>query len=266
MQLRNMRIYLTEKKDESLHKAAYWESWIRKNRPTEHKANQDWDVLEGSAEFAGLMSSAISHLGCEATDEELLAKVLELSEGSLDISDRSGQSYNAGLMGYVVSRINNANEVFSKLNESPLSLALINCPEVEEAPDQALAETFVSLFSPIEEVVNRSVHELHESSGLIAIPESAIDGAFQSMGFYSTLVNGVRAMVLPETSMRITLNGKSLLIDSKNLWEGSLRTMICGSSDPFMLIPKESIPELTNLKEDGEYLGKKLYCAEPINP
>lgn len=266
MQLRNMRKYLAEKKSDHLQKAAYWERWIKENRPEEFKANQDWDVLEGSAEFVGLMSSAVSHLGCEASDEELMKKILEISSSDIDTSDRSGQSYSAGLMGYMLSRLNQTNDVFTKLNQSPLSVALTDCPETEDSPDAGLKEEFSVQFHVIEEAVSQAVDELDTSSGLVAIPAKAIVGAFEAMGFYSTHVQGSKAMVIPQTSMRIAVNGQSLQIKDKNLWDSRLRQKMCGSYDEFFLIPKESVPELTNLTEDGTYLGKTLYCAEPMNP
>ncbi len=264
MQLRNMRSYLKDKKDENLHKSAYWENWIKKNRPEEHKANQDWDVLEGSAEFAGLMSTAVTLLGCEASDDALINKILEISEDDMDTSDRSGQSYSAGLMGYMLSRINSTNEVFTEMNRSPLSAALIDCPEIRESPDQSIAETLRVMYSPLEGAVNTAVSELLSSSGLVALPAKSLVGAFQSMGFYSTIVNGERAQVLPQTTMRISIDGKSYHIDSKNIWD-SKTTAFCGESY-LMLIPKESIPEITNLREDSTFLGKKVYCPVVMNP
>lgn len=266
MQLRNMRTYLTDKNTENLHKAAYWENWIKKNRPDEHKANQDWDVLEGSAEFVGLMSSAVTHLGCEASEEDLLNKVMEISETMTDTAERAGQSYSAGMMGYVISRLNQANDVFQEMNQSPLSMALIDCPETEELPDPKLKDVFVSQFSMVEEAITTAVEELKNTEGLVAIPGSAMIGAFQSMGFYTTVINDSKAQVLPRTTMTVSVHGKTFQIKEKNLWDSRLRSRICGSDESFILVPKESVPELTQLSEDGEYLGKKLYCAEPMNP
>ena len=266
MQLRNMRSYLSDKMIDNLHKAAYWENWIKKNRTEEHKANQDWDVLEGSAEFVGLMSSAVMQLGCEASDEDLLKKAIELSEPLIDTSERSGQSYNAGLYGYVVSRLNQTNEVFQELNKSPLSVVLLDCPQTEEEPDLALKDVFKAQFSYVEEAITYAVEELENTTGLVAIPGSAMIGAFQSMGFYTTVIDGSKAQVMLGTTMTVSIQGKTFQITEKNFWDSKLRSHICGQNEEFMLVPKESVPQLTNLKEDGEYLGKKIYCPEPINP
>ena len=81
-----------------------------------------------------------------------------------------------------------------------------------------------------------------------------------------TLIDGKKALLLPRTTMTVSVQGKTFRIKEKNFWDSRLRKNICGGTDEVILIPKESVPELTNLTEDGTYLGKTLYCAEPMNP
>jgi hypothetical protein len=270
MQIRNLKAYLSDKNEEHLQKASYWEKIIKRDYLEDWKSNQHWDIAEGSAEFVGNYSLALSKLGCSATENELLNFVLDYSEKLPDISGKLTQSYKAGQYAYMVARINKMDEVFHSVSKSPVTKVLNQYDTLEEALDLSLFREFEENFGYVNSVVETTKQQISSAEAFLAIPLDSAAGAIQGMGFYKILINTEPIMIFPEARIRFSNARGSIELLEKNIILQINPIEICGKHDGYYLIPVSNSDEINSndgisgnsfrFKEDGSFLNKKLMC------
>jgi hypothetical protein len=270
MQIRNLKAYLNDNNEEHLQKASYWEKTIKRDYLEDWKSNQHWDITEGSAEFVGNYSLAISKLGCSATEKELLNFVLDYSEKLPDISGKLTQSYKAGQYAYMVARINRIEAVFKTVSQSPVTEILSRYDALEENLNLSLFNEFQESFGYVNSVVESTKQEIMEAEAFLAVPTNSLVGAMQGMGFYKIMTNTSPIMIFPEARIKLSSAQGNMDLLEKNIILQLNPTEMCGKSDTYFLIPVTNYTEVNSndgisgnsfrFKEDGTFLDKKLMC------
>lgn len=185
MQVRHLTKAIETRDAKEKELAIYWENWIKKNRPDDLEFSQIWDVIEGSAEYVGKRSLALTKLGCDASEEQISKFIISKLSETPETVDRSSQSYQSGLLGYTLAKLEENLKVFDSINKSPVSLLFENCEtELKEEMDPSLKTEFEKNFSLISSVVEESIQEFKNTENILIVPHDSQAGTFSAMGMY----------------------------------------------------------------------------------
>lgn len=270
MQLRALKAFLRDNNKEHLQKASYWEKVIKNDFLEDWKSNQFFDITEGSAEFVGNYSLALSKLGCEATEKELSDFVLGYSEKLPDVSGKITQSYKAGQYAYMIARLNKLDDVFTTTSSSPATKILAGYIPYEESLDYALINEFKENFGYVNLIVDTAKQEVKSAQAFLAIPSEHAVGAIQGMGFYKIMVDSSPVMVFPGAKIKLSSDQGNIDLVDKNIIVQTEPVEMCGAMGTYYLIPVTDFLEVNQnaglsgnsyqFEEHGTYLNKKVMC------
>jgi len=220
--IRSLRA-VVEGKPGALSDASAWLYRLREEFPEALREARAVDVIEGTAEYAGVMAAAVAASGCEAEDPTRIAKALMRVAGRWDRPDKEEESYALGVLAGLALRARGAKEweAAAAAGAPPAELLLSAVPPGDPAGDVELAAETKRDFA----AANRTVREkidpfLSPTPGdvlLVAAPSAWIQGSFETRGFVTLPGDGgaERTFVLdmaasfasPEYGSRLSLSG-----------------------------------------------------------
>lgn len=120
--------------------AAFWQSVWLGDFPEESAAIRSYDVTEGGAEYASIVSSVLSVLGCDATEDELVAEATANLDGAFQGTGFSPgrEAYDLGVLaGLLLRRDEVAGWEDEQENGTPPVEQLLEGVTPEVQPDDA---------------------------------------------------------------------------------------------------------------------------------
>jgi hypothetical protein len=203
--------------------AAAWLSRIREEFPEALGETRAIDVVEGTAEYAGVLAASVSAVGCGAKETELLAEAARRVRNRWDRPDKEEESYALGVLAGLALRGRGERGWESAAARSPLpELLLARVPPGDPAVDVELAAETKREFQE----TNRAVREktgpfLSPPPGetlLVAVPSDWMQGSFGTGGFVSLPSEGggtersfilemTAAFASPASGSRLALKG-----------------------------------------------------------
>lgn len=175
--------------------AAYWHARLLAEYPKEMKAIRAFDCTEGSAEYVSLMMSALSELGCEAGDPELLALAMShLPDGfflSQYIFSVGREPYDLGVLGGLILRrdevagwelqVENGAPPVDQAIAGVTPVAQPDDPQVQADAQAAVAERNVTVGMEIDPLLANMQDPAYTR---IVVSFNWIAGSFGVGGFY----------------------------------------------------------------------------------
>lgn len=213
-----------EKTPGALADAAAWLSRIRKEFPESLRETRAIDVVEGTAEYAGVMAAAVTAAGCAAPETALLAEAAGRVRSRWDPPDKEEESYALGVFAGLALRGRGERgwESAAAAGSPPAELLLARMPPGDPAVDVKLAAETKREFQEANRAVREKIRPfLSPPPGdafLVAVPSPWMQGSFDTRGFVSLPADGggtERSFVLemtaafasPATGSRLTLKG-----------------------------------------------------------
>ena len=217
--------------------AAAWLSRIRAEFPEAVPEARAVDVVEGTAEYAGVMAAAVSAAGCGAKETALIAEAARRVRNRWNRPDKEEESYALGVLGGLALR-GRGDPGWEKAarGSPPAELLLARVRPGDPAIDVELAAETKREFQAVNRAVLRKIGPfLSPPPGdafLVAVPSDWMQGSFGTGGFVSLPPDGAgtgRSFVLemtasfasPDTGSRLTLNGVAVERSGSPCGEGS---------------------------------------------
>lgn len=194
-QLKRALLAEAQGEDKTLAAAAYWHGRLLAEHGEEMGAIRSYDCTEGSAEYVALMMSALAELGCEASDEELLALATShLADGIfVDATgfDVGREPYDLGVLAGLILRGSGAQgwELKVEKGDAPADQLLAGVSPADQPEDPALeaeveatiAENNMKVGLEIEPLL---AHMKDPAYTRIVVSQGWIEGSFGLGGFY----------------------------------------------------------------------------------
>ncbi len=217
--------------------AAAWLSRIREEFPESDRETRAVDVVEGTAEYAGVMAAAVSAAGCAASETALLAEAARRVRNRWDRPGKEEESYALGVLAGRALRARGERgwESAATAGEPPAELLLVRVPPGNPAVDLELAaET-----KREDQAANRAIREKigpflsppPEDAFLVAVPSDRMQGSFGTGGFVtlpaddgaerSFVLDMTAAFASPGAGSRLTLEGVTVERSGSPCGEGS---------------------------------------------
>ena len=207
--------------------AAAWLSRIRDAFPESLRETRAIDVVEGTAEYAGVMAAAVSASGCAASETALLAEATRRVRSRWDRPDKEEESYALGVLAGLAlrGRAERGWESAAAAGSPPAELLLARVPPGDPVVDMELAAETKREFEEENRAVRKKIEPfLSPPPGdafLAAVPSPWMQGSFDTRGFVSLPADGgvaERSFVLevtaafasPATGSRLTLEGVTI--------------------------------------------------------
>ncbi len=209
--------------------AAHWQSRWLADFPEESAAIRSYDVTEGGAEYASIVSSVLSVLGCEATEDELMTEAIANLDGAFQGTGFSPgrEAYDLGVLsGLLLRRDEVAGWEDEQENGTPPVEQLLEGVTPEEQPEDAALQGEVQ-----DEVDARNVQvgmEIDPMLEALTSPDyyrvvvsfNWIAGSFGVGGFYfladvegnPDVILTLSAMLTPPSGVAIDLAGETSLV------------------------------------------------------
>lgn len=203
--------------------AAAWLSRIRAEFPEALRETRAVDVVEGTAEYAGVMAAAVSAAGCAAKETALIAEAARRVRNRWNRPDKEEESYALGVLaGLALRGRGEPGWESAAAGSPPAELLLARVRPGDPAMDVELAAETKREFQAANRAVRRKIEPfLFPPPGdafLVAVPSGWMQGSFGTGGFVSLPADGggtERSFVLemtasfasPDTGSRLTLNG-----------------------------------------------------------
>ena len=211
----------------ALSDAAAWLSRIRDAFPESLRETRAIDVVEGTAEYAGVMAAAVSAVGCAAPETALVAEATRRVRSRWDRPDKEEESYALGVLAGLALRGRGERgwESAVAAGSPPAELLLARVPPGNPAVDAELAAETKREFEEENRVARKKIEPfLSPPAGdafLAAVPSSWMQGSFDTRGFVTLPADGAvaeRSFVLemtaafasPATGSRLTLEGVTI--------------------------------------------------------
>ena len=203
--------------------AAAWLSRLREEFPEALREARAVDVIEGTAEYAGVMAAAVAAAGCDAEEPTRIGEALTRVRGRWDRPDKEEESYALGVLAGLALRARGARgwEAAAAAGAPPAELLLAPVSPADPAGDMELAAGTKREFAAANRVVRAKIDPfLSPTPGdvfLVATPSSWVQGSFETGGFVTLPGDGgaERTFVLdmaasfasPEHGSRLSLSG-----------------------------------------------------------
>jgi hypothetical protein len=209
--------------------AAHWQARWLAEFPDESDAIRSYDVTEGGAEYASVVSSVLSALGCEATDDEIMAEAIANLDGAFQGTGFSPgrEAYDLGVLAGLLLR---RDEVVGWEDEQENGT-----PPVEQVLDGVMPEAQAddaALQGEVQDEVDaRNIQvgmEIDPMLEALTSPEyyrvvvsfNWIAGSFGVGGFYfladvennPDVILTLSAMLTPPSGVAIALTGETSLV------------------------------------------------------
>jgi hypothetical protein len=210
----------------ALPEAAAWLSRIREEFPESDRETRAVDVVEGTAEYAGVMSAAVSAAGCAAQETALVAEAARRVRNRWGRPDKEEESYALGVLAGLALRSRGERGWESAAAGSPAAeLLLARVPPGDPAVDLELAAETKREFQAANRAVRDKIGPLlspvRGDAFLVAVPSDWMQGSFGTGGFVTLPTDGggaKRSFVLemtaafasPDTGSRLALKGVSV--------------------------------------------------------
>ncbi len=207
--------------------AAYWRARALAEYPQEMAQIEPYDITEGTAEYASAMMSAVVDLGCDATDEELVAAVVEHLDvfASLDHYAGGREPYDLGVLFGTTLRRQGA-KGWEALAEQGYSLHLMAIGatmaqmQAEDATRQAEAMAAADQRNVVagEQIEPMLANMADPAYYRVPLPFDWISGSFSLGGFYYLVDEpGVPNVMLGYTALHTTPTGSEVTVDGLTL-------------------------------------------------
>lgn len=176
--------------------AAHWHGRLLTEHAAEMTASRRFDITEGTAEYAGLMMSALAELGCDATDAEVLALAKSHLLDGVFLAPKSfdpgREFYDLGVLAGLLLREGGEVadwELAVEDGAAPVELLLAGVPPAPQPDDAALqaeaqaavAERNEAVGMEIEPMLDRMASADHTR---VALDFNWLAGSFGVGGFY----------------------------------------------------------------------------------
>jgi len=217
--------------------AAAWFSRIREEFPETDRETRAVDIVEGTAEYAGVMASAVSAAGCAASETALLAEAARRVRNRWGHPGKEEESYALGVFAGLALRTRGDTgwESAVTAGSPPAELLLADAPRGDPAIDVELASETKREFEETNRAVRRKIgpflSPLPEGDCLVAVPSDWIQGSFGTGGFVtlpaddgaerSFVLDMTAAFVSPGAGSRLTLEGVTVERSGSPCGEGS---------------------------------------------
>jgi len=203
--------------------AAAWLSRIREEFPETLDETRAVDVVEGSAEYAGVLAAAVSAAGCGAKETELLAVAARRVRNRWDRPGKEEESYALGVLaGLSLRGRGEPGWESAAAGSPPAELLLARVPPGDPAVDVELAAETKREFQETNRAVRDKIGPfLSPPPGdtlLVAVPSDWMQGSFGTVGFVSLPPHGggtgrsfvldmTAAFASPASGSRLALKG-----------------------------------------------------------
>lgn len=222
--------------NQTLSYAAYW--WDRYNTYAldEALSIDRTDRVEGTAEYAESILTAITNLGCDATEESLIKNIKNNKSFSpYDYSiDLDSESYKIGEVAGLLLRLHSIENWQSRIEEgeTPAEVLLSNVsatePLIDDHLEQSIQQSTAEDNSRLSALLDEDINNILDKNRIrMAFNVSDIQGSYSTQGFYRPVNHPQIHEITASMDALIQLNGPIKLIDSAVF---ELETTACSSS------------------------------------
>lgn len=181
--------------EDSLAAAAHWRERLHTEHADETELSRPYDCTEGSAEYVSLMMSALAELGCDATDDELLALAIShLPDGMFlggETFDSGREYYDLGVLAGLLLRRDAVPgwELKVEDGDSPADQLLADVVPAAQPDDPALQADAQAAVDARNTVVGAEIEPMLEAMQdpeytRIVVSMGWVLGSFRLGGFY----------------------------------------------------------------------------------
>ena len=235
-------------RDEAVPEIAHWQQRFAAEHPTQRQQIRGTDIVEGSAEYTTIVMSAIAELGCEATEEALMALMLEHTGEGFGSYSADGESYELGVAAGLVLRNRGPQGWEGRVagGEPPIEILVDGVaadvqPDDEElsaAIEEVIAERNAANASLIEPVLE-SMASADEYR--LPLPSAWGAGSFSTSGFLQLVDEPGQPEAILSLSAQFASPNGGAQIEVRELTALTLTTPApCGGAGEFVVTIRKS--------------------------
>lgn len=208
--------------------ARYWYDQYLKRYPEDSKEHGALDIAEGTAQYVGLVGTALAKVGCKASEAELLSAAKEMCQPDageeLDwVNPGDAESYQIGVIAGLLLRQRNAPQWQEHIAKGtpPLDLLLKHVKPIHQKDDKRLLARVKEFCQQRNDEIGVVVDTFFKQMGsadhfTVAVPLQWMASSFSTDGFVNTTLKGKQHNLIlgmsvplqsPDGSARGTIDG-----------------------------------------------------------
>ena len=227
---------------DAIENASYWQSLLKSRYAGELESAREADIAEGTAYYAQLVATALSLLGCQATEEELLSFLESKAEQIFNLEKpffKAFESYDIGAVASLILRKLEFSEWQEKVinGKTPLEILLDGRRQRVQAENEEVRTKAQAQIGAINERLEIAIDPMlkeYRSKRFVRVSFPTLwgsgqirhGGEYSAYGELPTIIEANGSFASPNDKTKVKLTEATLLEGISNPCGQELRTTI----------------------------------------